>query len=393
MRRTRGLGFRFLTAQLVVVVASLAVAAGAACLIGPRIFREHLLMVGHSETSPEILHVEQAYREAGVITLVVALATATACAVVVSLWGSHRLRVALGHLTATARGVARSNYSVRVPSTGTGTEVDCLAGAFNTMADRLEHTEDTRRRMLSDLAHEMSTPVSVLSVYVEGLQDGVAEWNRTTSDLMSDQLARLTRLVEDLDDVSRAEEGRIDLDTAEQPIGGLVRTAAATAHEAYHAKDVRLDVVTHESNRDVVADGQRIGQVLGNLLSNALRHTPPGGRVTVTSDHDKSGAPTITVSDTGEGLPPDQLDHILERFYRSDTSRTRDREGSGVGLTISRALIEAHGGTLTGDSAGLGQGSSFIIRFPLAATPGDGTALEAPAPDRGVGHFHQGEPS
>ncbi|GAB2603622.1 HAMP domain-containing sensor histidine kinase [Kocuria himachalensis] len=363
-RHERGLASRFLAAQLLVVAASLAAAVVVASVAGPPIFHEHLIMAGHAESSPELLHVEQAYRDTNLITLGVALGTALICALVVSAWCSRRLRAPLERLTEAAQGMARGRYDTRVPAMGAGAEVDALASSFNTMAARLERTEDTRRRMLSDLVHEMRTPISVLAVYLEALQDGVTHWDEATGELMTDQLGRLTRLVEDINDVSRAEEGRIDLDRTEHPVGELVRAAVEAHREAYAAKGVNLTVDADHDAGIVEVDRQRMGQVLGNLLTNALRHTPPGGTVTVRATTHGPRRLTLVVADTGDGIPGEHLPQVFERFWRGDTARDRDHGGSGIGLTISKALVEAHGGTLTATSPGPGQGAIFTVELP-----------------------------
>ena len=256
--------------------------------------------------------------------------------------------------------------SVRLAGIEAGPEVTTLAQAFNTMADRLEHTEQVRRQMLSDLAHEMGTPLSVLMVYLDGLQDGVVDWNNATHTIMADQLTRLTRLMEDIDDVSRAQEHRIDLELVEEGLGDLLHTAAAAAGEAYADKGVDLQVETITDTARVLVDRQRFGQVMSNLLSNALRHTPAGGQVRISVHRQGASTALIHVADDGEGIPPDQLGHIFERFYRGDAARSRDDAGAGIGLTISRALIEAHGGTLTATSPGPGRGAVFALRLPLS---------------------------
>lgn len=363
--RNSGLAARLFATQLIVVAASLLGAVAVATLAGPPLFHEHLELAGIPGGSPELFHVEQAYRDANLITLAVALGTGLACALLASFLLSRTIRTPLEQLTAAAAEVAHGNYDVRVPVLGAGVELDSLARAFNMMADQLTRTEETRQRILSDLAHEMSTPVSVLSVYLEGLQDEVVEWNPTTDAVMAEQLARLTRLVEDIDDVSRAEEGRIDLDPAPLPLANLLETCAAAVRENYAAKGVTL---TTAADADVlIADRQRLAQVLDNLLSNALRHTPPKGTVSLTATG-TSDTVLIRVTDTGDGMTADQLTHIFERFYRGDTARDRDHGGSGIGLTISHALIAAHGGTLTASSAGPGHGSEFTIELPR--TPG-----------------------
>ncbi|MGQ1840205.1 HAMP domain-containing sensor histidine kinase [Kocuria turfanensis] len=363
-RHSRGLASRFFLAQAIVVAASILAAAVVASLAGPAIFHEHLIMAGHAENSPELLHVEQAYRDTNLITLGVALGTAAVCAATVTWFFTRRLQRPLAALTQAAQGMARGRYDTRVPALSAGTEVDAVATSFNTMATRLQRTEDTRRRMLSDLAHEMRTPISVLTVYCEALQDGVAHWDDATGELMTDQLARLTRLVEDIHDVSRAEEGRIDLDRTAQPVDELLHAAVEAHREAYAAKGVNLVLDAQDTAGVVEVDRQRMGQVLGNLLTNALRHIPPGDTVTVRATAHGPHRLALVVADTGDGIAAEDLPQVFERFWRGDTARDRDHGGSGIGLTISRALVEAHGGTLTVSSPGPGAGAVFTVELP-----------------------------
>ncbi|MFI7584718.1 sensor histidine kinase [Kocuria sp. M1N1S27] len=388
--RARGLAARFLLAQLLVVVAGVLAAAVVASVAGPPLFHEHLLRAGVEPGTSQLVHVERAYRDASLWTLGVALLTALLCASAVSASFARRLRRPLTELTRAAEDMAGGRYGTRVPPMGGGAEADALAESFNTMAARLERTEDVRRRMLSDLAHELRTPVAVLAVYLEGLEDGVAEFDGAVGAVMGEQLARLTRLVEDIDDVSRAEEGRMVLEREPVPVLGLLRSSADAVREAYADKGVSLRVEADPAGRagdagTVLVDRQRMGQVLGNLLSNALRHTPSGGRVELAASADPAGDVLIRVADTGEGMAPEQLPHVFERFYRGDTARDRDHGGSGIGLTISRALVEAHGGTLTAASPGPGGGSVFQLVVPgaedhpvrpagSAAAPPDGTS-------------------
>ena len=206
------------------------------------------------------------------------------------------------------------------------------------------------------------------------------EWSPETQAVMSEQLQRLTRLVEDIDDVSRAQEDRIELDRAEQPLGELIHASATAAQEAYALKGVSLQAVPVTSPVFVFVDRQRFGQIMGNLLSNALRHTPAGGQVMISARRQGSGSVLIDVTDTGEGLTPDQLGHIFERFYRGDAARNRDNGGSGIGLTISKALVEAHGGTLTATSAGPDAGTTLTLRLPLFQPPGSATRADPASP-------------
>lgn len=367
-RRYRGLAARFFLAQLLVVVVSILAAVAVASLAGPPLFHEHLEQAGAGHDATQMLHVEQAYRDTNFWTLGVALATALVCCLVLTWYVARRIQNPIHALTQAATAMARGKYDTRVPAMGAGTEVEDLAASFNTMAERLERTEDTRRRMLSDLAHEMRTPISVLTVYLEALQDGVSRWGEATGELMDEQLARLTRLVEDIHDVSRAEEGRIELDRTIESAGELLQAAAEAHRDTYAAKGVALILNPSQDIATVEVDRQRMGQVLGNLLTNALRHTPARGQVTLDA-RQSAGGITLSVSDTGEGILPEHLPHIFERFYRGDAARDRDHGGSGVGLAISRALVQAHGGSLTASSAGSDAGATFTIHLPAR---GDG---------------------
>ena len=173
---------------------------------------------------------------------------------------------------------------------------------------------------------------------------------------------RLERLAADIVDVSRAEEHLTRLRPSLTTTRALVTSAVDAVRERYENKGVQLH--THVDDAPVAVDTDRIGQVLGNLLDNALRHTPAGGTVTVTSTEVGHRHVEITVSDSGEGIAPHHLDHLFDRFYRADTSRGRHSGGSGIGLTITRALVEAHGGHIRAHSDGPGQGASFTVEIP-----------------------------
>ena len=361
--RPRGMASRFFLAQLLVVVASILAAVVIASLIGPPLFHEHLLRADVAPEASQVLHVERAYRDANLWTLGVALATALVLATAVAWFFARRIHASLHALTGAAASMASGHYGTRVPATGAGIEVDAVAEAFNTMAERLDGTEQTRRRLLADLAHEMRTPVSVLTVYLDALHDGVTAWDQATAAVMTDQLARLTRLVEDMHDVSRAEEGRLDLDCTDETLDQLFQATTETHHEAFAAQGVQL-ILQVRQDSTVRVDRQRIGQILDNLLTNALRHTPTGGTVTLSADRAPTGQARVTVTDTGEGITAEQLGQVFERFYRGDSARDRDHGGSGVGLAIARALAEAHGGTLTAASIGGGHGATFTLCLP-----------------------------
>lgn len=232
------------------------------------------------------------------------------------------------------------------------------------MAARLDSVEDTRRRMLSDLAHELRTPIATISAYHEGLHDGVTSLGPESRAALEEQTQRLARLADDIDEVSTAEEGRLALDLRSHHVSHLLWAAHEGIRDRYAAKGVNLLVDDRSvAGLQVLVDRSRIGQVLTNLLNNALRHTPAGGTVIISAVSDRDHV-SITVSDNGDGMTPEQLEHAFERFYRADFARTHDRTGSGIGLTISRAIINAHGGSLTAASSGPDQGSTLTINLP-----------------------------
>ena len=361
----RPIGTRLMLAQGAVVVAGIVTASGVAALIGPPLFHEHLVRAGMAATAVEVDHVEQAYQEASFLSLGVALVIAVLCALAVTWYVAGRLRRPLVALTRAAEAMGRGDYGARATAAGAGPELATLADAFNTMARRLADTETTRRRLIGDVAHEMRTPVATMGAYLDGLDDGVVSWDDATSSLMRSNVDRLARLCEDMSAVSGAEEGHLHLRPSRISVSELLEAAGREARPHFEAKGVRLSLGADVDSR-LRVDPDRMAQVLSNLLNNALRHTPIGGRVEVLSAQTGSGV-RIEVRDSGEGLDAEQLPRVFERFYRGDAARTREARGSGVGLTIAKAIVEAHGGALTVSSAGRGLGATFTVALPVAS--------------------------
>jgi signal transduction histidine kinase len=363
-RQGAGLAGRLLVAQTLVLLTGGLTAWVIAANVGPTLFHNHLAMAAVGATPAQIAHTEEAYQSANAISLSLALLTALVVAMAVNVYIARRIGRSVASIAGAASDVAGGHYDVRVPSPGLGAEFEALASGFNQMADRLGSVERTRRRLLADLGHEMRTPVATLEAYLEALEDGVATLDAETAQLLRAQTRRLARLSEDIGTVSRAEEGQVRLELRTVQPAALVRAAVDSVTEAYEAKDVRL--VTHLAAglTELSLDPERIGQALGNLLDNALRHTPAGGTVSVSAATRRTGGVSLSVADTGEGIPAEHLAHVFERFYRVDTARDRAHGGSGIGLAIAKAFVEAHGGQLTVTSAGTGQGSTFRILLP-----------------------------
>lgn len=368
MRRGPGIGSRFLIAQTLVLIAGGATTWIVAVMVGPPLFREHLHRAGVGHDSNEQFHAEQAYRYATAISIAVAVGVAALTALLVTGYFSRRLQRSVAKVSSAATAVADGHYGIRVPPLGLGEDFANLARAFNQMSERLESVETTRRQLFGDLAHEIRTPVSVLEAYLEAIEDGVKPFDRQTVSVLRDQARRLVRFSQDFAALAQAEEAPaaialqwVDLQTA-------IATTASAAADRYAAKGVELTTGVATGIPEIRADPLRLAQVLGNLLDNALRHTPPRGHVDVRAAADV-GDLVITVTDSGDGIAAEHLPHVFERFYRADGARDREHGGAGIGLAIARALTHAHGGRITASSRGPGQGTTFTITLPIQHLP------------------------
>ncbi|MBU4480518.1 HAMP domain-containing protein, partial [Patescibacteria group bacterium] len=277
---------------------------------------------------------------------------------------SRRILAPVEALTSAVRRMTKGDLSQKV-EVRTRDEIGELAQAFNTMADGLAHLEQLRRNMVADVAHELRTPLSNVRGYLEALRDGVMEATPATMDLLHSEAMLLSHLVDDLQELALAEAGQLSLNHQVVDLGQIAARAIEAVQPQAQAKGITLRLDVLEDLPLVRIDPQRMDQVLGNLLSNALTHTPSGGEITVTSTA-KGTAVEISVSDTGEGIPPEHLPHVFERFYRVDKSRSRAVGGTGLGLAIAQQLVEAHGGHISLESEP-GQGTRFTFTVPIAA--------------------------
>lgn len=367
MSSVRGFGVRrrLLLAQTLVLVAGGVTTWVVASLVGPPLFREHLHMAGVAHDSSEQYHAEQAYQDATALSIGVAITVAAVTALFVTIYLSRRLQHSIAAVAVAASEIAEGRYDVRVASPQLGDEFDDLATAFNKMAERLQAVESTRRQLFGDLAHEIRTPVAVLEAYLEAVEDGVKTLDPPTIAVLRAQTGRLVRFSADAAALAQAEEAHATITPAWVDAGAVARTAAAAMADRYAAKKVALNIKADRDAR-LWADGQRLAQVAGNLLDNALRHTPPGGHVTLSVTRSADEV-VLRVADDGDGIPTERLSHVFERFYRADSARERGRGGSGIGLAIVKALTEAHGGRVGVTSRGPGHGSTFTATFPAVA--------------------------
>ena len=334
-----------------------------ASALAPGIFHDHLGQAGIDHNSAEAGHVEEAFTVSIIVAWGLAVTIAVLLALVVSWYLTRRVQHSVAAVTSSTAEIAGGRYDTRVVSPGLGREFDDLANSVNELARRLDATETTRRRMLADLGHDMRTPLATLDSYFEALDDGIHTFDDHVREVLWAATQRLERLASDIVDVSREEEHLTRLRSGPTTTRALVTSAVDAARERYENKGVQLHAQVDDA--PVTVDTDRIGQVLGNLLDNALRHTPAGGTVSVSSRQSGDHHLEITVSDSGEGIAPQHLDHLFDRFYRADTSRGRHSGGSGIGLTITRALVDAHGGHIRAHSDGPGEGASFTVSIPV----------------------------
>ena len=371
-RRTRGPGIRMrlVVANLAVVIAGIATTIAVAAIVGPPMFRrlmDQAVQPGANGNHPY----ERAFRDATAMSVGIALAVSALTALTLSWYLSRRVHRSATALSEAASAVAGGHYDIRVPPPRLGKEFDAVAAAFNKMAQQLGVVDETRRQMLADLAHEIRTPVAVLDAYMEALEDGVRQLDQDTIGTLRDQTRRLTRFSVDVNALSAAERRTTSIDSQWISPNALIDTAMAAFEPRYSSKGVDLTSRIDDDLPTLWADYERLGQVLGNLLDNALRHTGPGGHVDVTATAVDDEL-LIAISDTGAGVAREHLPRLFDRFYRADAARDRQHGGAGIGLSIAKALVDAHGGHIEAHSDGHGTGTTFTVTLPCSRQPLDG---------------------
>ncbi|HXF82842.1 MAG TPA: ATP-binding protein [bacterium] len=362
-RGLRRLGPKLFISYVLIVVVGSVVLWVTAEAVAPTAFSRHLMAMVRVMGQPQMMgDLFAAFLRAMNTALAVAAAAAFLSAVAVSIFVTRRIVAPVrAMMTASAR-IADGRYGERVPVTSDD-ELGELAGQFNRMAGALEQVERMRRDLIADVAHELRTPLASIDGYLEALIDGVLPAEPETFQRIRREASRLQRLVSDLQELSRVEAGQVPVLPQPVEVRELVEAAAARMRPQFEDKGVVLAVEIPRDLPRVLADPDRIGQVLTNLLGNALQHTPEGGRVTIQARWEQ-GMVAIAVADTGAGIAAEHLPHLFDRFYRVDPSRARSSGGSGIGLTIARHLVEAHGGAIRAESPGPGRGATFTFTLP-----------------------------
>lgn len=353
------LSWKLFLSYLIIVGVGLVVLDLSAELQIPHALQRDLAHQFFLQTNPDLAqNLEENLQSAFNEILLMGTAAAVVVALGISVFTARRITTPIQAMMRISQHIARGNYSERVAVT-TQDELGTLAQSLNQMAATLEHTEQRRIELIGNVAHELRTPLAGIKSTLEGLMDGVLPADPDTWSDMQTEVARLQRLVYDLEELSRVEAGHLTLERRTVVLADLIRTAADRLRPQFEDKGVSLEMVV-SSDVMVQVDAARITQVLLNLIGNALQYTPAGGAVTVTT-HPVARQVFVAVRDTGIGIAPDQLPYLFERFYRADKSRARIGGGSGIGLTIAKHLITAHGENIWATSPGLGQGSTFTF--------------------------------
>ena len=272
---------------------------------------------------------------------------------------ARRLTRPMAHVIRASNQIASGDYGARIPPSTTA-EIDALSHAVNQLAASLEAQAALRKRLTADVAHELRTPLTSLQSTVEAMLDGVWEANGEHLNSCREEVLRLSRLMDELGMLSRYDGAPLTMDYERLELGSLIRRVFAGLEASFQQKNVSFRV--QDGEVWLTADRAKLSQVLINLLANALKFTPEGGSVSISLDETEDSA-RFTVSDTGDGIAPEDLPYIFERFYRADPSRSRATGGSGIGLSIVEAIVKAHGGSISVSSMP-GEGSAFTVSLP-----------------------------
>jgi two-component system sensor histidine kinase BaeS len=365
----RHLGAKLFLSYLAIIVVGVVVLILASQFVLPAAFNRHMSgmgngmmgMNGNGAMSQLYFDFRASFNEA----LIYAAFAAIVVAVLLSLIFSRGVIAPVQAMSIATQRIAAGRYDERVQVDGED-ELAQLAMRFNQMAEKLNQIESMRRRLIGDVSHELRTPLTAIKGSMEGLMDGILPANDETFQQIHAEADRLNRLVDDLQELSRVEARAYQLDIRPVDVSLLVQTVTKRLAAKAQAKRISLELELTPDLPYILADEDRAIQILTNLTGNALQYTPEGGRVTISAKR-MNAQVQISVRDTGIGISSEHLSHIFDRFYRVDKSRSRQAGGgSGIGLTIARALVEAHNGHIWVESKGDGQGSTFTFTLPTA---------------------------
>ena len=352
----RGIGGRIALAASAAAILAVAVVGLGVVIVGGQAFAELMRLHGASTEGTRSMFDASVTR-----VLVAAIVVALVVASVLALWLGHRLARPLRDIGGAARRIADGDYGARVPRDGPE-EVASLADSFNQMAAALEEQERMRRDFIANASHELRTPLTNLTGYLEGLRDGVFVPDRETFDSLLEETERLVRLSASLSTLAGGEERPEPAVLREVDLAAAIRSALELASPAITRAGIATDLRLAPT-LPARADPDGLAQVLGNLLQNAARYTPPGGRLKIRAER-RAAEVVVTISNSGVMIPAEDLSRVFERFYRVEKSRDRARGGAGIGLAIVRQLVEAMGGRVGAESGG--DETRFWFSVPIA---------------------------
>ena len=368
------LGAKLFLSYIAVILVGVIVLALASTFTAPQAFRQHMgmqlgsgngMMQGNAPGNFMMSDLYQNFQASFREALFLAVLAAGVVAIGVSLLLSRSVVAPVRTLMIASRRIADGYYDERVRSTGSD-ELSRLANSFDQMAEKLEQVEAMRRQLIGDVSHELRTPLTAIKGNMEGLLDGVIPASPEVYRQVHQEADRLAHLVDDLQELSRVEAKAYSLDVRPLAVSMLVQTTVKRLLPQAGAKHIRVHQGLPASLPQVLGDTDRITQVLTNLAANAIQYTPEGGDVTISAIL-QGNEIYLSVTDTGMGIPAEHMPHLFTRFYRVDKSRSRQAGGgSGIGLTIARHLVEAHGGRIWAESDGEGQGSTFTFTLKVA---------------------------
>ncbi len=353
---------QLLVGQAVLIGIAGATLIGTALIIAPSIFEKHMREAG-IDTSAAKMHITEAFAGSFSLALVIAMLTSFIVAGIMAWYLMRRIAEPVENLAMFAESLASGDSTPNVTIGGSTPEIDRLSTALTGMSSELSKIQNDQARMLRDLAHELRTPIATIGALIDGIEDGVVKGDAHSWNTVRDQLQRLNRLSRDVRDVSHSYDQT--LSNLKIPVGPneIGQSAIAAWVARFEKKGVFLEFKKSGEIPLINADPLRIGQVLSNLLENALRHTPKQGKVQLAIES-VTGGVSFAVRDNGEGISANQLPHIFDRLYRGDNARHSGDSGSGLGLTIARSIAESHSGALTAASKGRGRGSTFTLTIP-----------------------------
>lgn len=361
MSRWRTLRMRLLASYLAVVLSGALTLAVVASVTAPAFFAGHMadMSPGSGMAAGMSEELDSAFAASTTRALTVGVLVSVLVALAVSTLVAQRIIRPLDRVRIATRRLAEGSYRERVPLPAEA-ELAALAEDVNALAANLEKTEQRRVQLIADLSHELRTPLSTIEGYMEGLIDGVVPAEMETFASVAEEAARLKRLAADLSTLSRIQENEGLTPPVEVDLGELASVVAARLRPQFDDQGVHLQLNLDHPPLRVRGDPDRLTQIIVNLLGNALRYTPSGGRVEV-SGRRRNGQIELEVSDTGRGISAEDLQKVFDRFYRADPGTPG---GSGIGLTIARAIARAHGGDVVARSNGLDAGATFTLILP-----------------------------